>query len=75
MRPESEFGQVPISLKGVLGGRYVNALQSAHDFLRETPRDDLRSMVGQKLEFIPEFERADKRFFAMSYQKPRRYRD
>ena len=70
MRPASEFGQVSISLKGVLGSRYVNAVQSAYNFLKETPRDDLRSMVGQRLDFIPEFDRAEKRAFAVSYQKP-----
>jgi acetylornithine/succinyldiaminopimelate/putrescine aminotransferase len=70
MKPASEFKHVQISLEGLLRSQYVDAVRAAHDFLAETPRDDLRSMVGQKLEFIPDFEQADKRAFAEGYQKP-----
>jgi acetylornithine/succinyldiaminopimelate/putrescine aminotransferase len=70
MKPESEFKHASISLEGLLGSRYVDAVRTANDFLRETPRDDLRSMVGQRLEFIPDFGQADKHAFVKGYQKP-----
>ena len=56
MKPAGEFERVPISLENLLGSRYLDAVQAAHNFLMETPGDDLRSMVGQKLEFIPDFD-------------------
>ncbi len=70
MKPASEFGRVPMSLNKLLGSRYVDAIKTSYDFLRDTPRSDLRSMVGRKLEFIPDFEQEDKRAFVKGYQKP-----
>ncbi len=70
MKPASEFRHTPMSLKSVIGGRYVDAVKAAYDFLKETATDDLRSMVGQKLGFIPDFQQVDKRAFVESYQKP-----
>ena len=70
MKPVGKFERVPISLESLLGSRYLDAVQAAHDFLMETPGDDLRSMVGQKLEFIPDFDQAGKDTFVESYQKP-----
>jgi len=70
MKPTSKFQNIPISLEDVLGSRYVDAVKAASDFLAGTSPDDLRDMVGQKLEFIPDFERADKLAFVESYRKP-----
>jgi len=36
----------------------------------ETPVEDLRSRVGRKLDFLPDFEQLDKSTFVESYQKP-----
>jgi len=70
MKPMSEFENVPISLEGVLGNRYVDAVRAAYDFLAGAEPDDLRKKVGQKLDFIGDFERADKLAFAEGYRKP-----
>ena len=70
MKPAGEFKHVPMSLEDTLGSPYVEAVRTAYSFLTETSKDDLRSMVGRRLEFIPDFERADKRAFVESYQKP-----
>jgi len=70
MKPASEFKHARISLENLFGSQYVDAVRAAYSFLTETPKDDLRSMVGQKLEFIPDFEQADKRAFVKGYQKP-----
>ena len=70
MKPTSEFESVPISLEGILGDRYVDAVRAAYDFLAGNEPDDLRNMVGRKLDFIPDFDRADKLAFAESYRKP-----
>lgn len=59
-----------VSLESIFGGQYVRAVQAAYDFLKATGKGELRSMVGQKLEFIPDFEMLDKRAFVKSYQKP-----
>jgi acetylornithine/succinyldiaminopimelate/putrescine aminotransferase len=65
-----EFIYDPIHIENLLGSQYMEAVQTAYGFLRESSRDKLRSMVGQRLEFIPDFEIADKRAFVESYQKP-----
>ena len=67
---KGEFIHDPIHLEALLGSQYIEAVQTAYSFLRESSRDKLRSMIGQKLEFIPDFEIADKRAFVESYQKP-----
>jgi acetylornithine/succinyldiaminopimelate/putrescine aminotransferase len=70
MKPVSEFGHTAVSLESIMGSQYVKAVQTAYDFLKETPADKLRSMVGQTLEFIPDFGQADKHAFVEGYQKP-----
>ncbi|MFC1713858.1 aminotransferase class III-fold pyridoxal phosphate-dependent enzyme [Candidatus Poribacteria bacterium] len=70
MKPVSEFRHTPMSLESTMGSRYIDAVKSAYGFLKETSTDGLRSMVGQTLEFIPDFEQVDKRAFVESYQKP-----
>lgn len=65
-----EFIHDPIHLEALLGSRYAGAVQAAYDFLAGTSKNELRSMIGQRLEFIPDFEIADKRAFVESYQKP-----
>lgn len=60
----------PIHIEDLLGSQYIEAVQTAYGFLKENSRDKLRSMIGQRLEFIPDFEMADKRAFVESYQKP-----
>ncbi len=65
-----EFIHDPIHLETLLGSPYMEAMQTAYGFLRETSRDKLRSMIGRRLEFITDFEIADKRAFVESYQKP-----
>jgi len=70
IKPANRFINISKSLDEILDERYVDAVRSAHDFLTKTSREDLRSMVGQKLEFIPDFLQLDKRTFVKSYQKP-----
>lgn len=70
MKPASEFRYAPMSLESVMGSQYVDAVQTAYGFLKETPANDLRSKVGQTLDFIPDFGQMDKRAFVESYQKP-----
>jgi len=65
-----EFMHDPIHIEDLLGSQYIEAVQTAYGFLKENSRDKLRSMIGQRLEFIPDFEMADKRAFVESYQKP-----
>ncbi len=70
MKPASEFRHVSMSLGNIVGDQYVEAVGTAYGFLKETPVDKLRSMVGQILEFIPDFDQAGKEAFVESYQKP-----
>ena len=70
MKPVSDFRQVPISLENILGSPYVDAVKASYSFLRDTSRDDLRSMVGQKLDFLPGFDQECKSAFVESYRKP-----
>jgi adenosylmethionine-8-amino-7-oxononanoate aminotransferase len=65
-----EFIHDPIHIEDLLGSQYIEAMQTAYGFLKESSRDKLRSMIGRRLEFIPDFEIADKRAFVESYQKP-----
>ena len=70
MKPVSEFRHTSISPDSIMGKRYTEAVQMAYDFLRETSADKLRSMVGETLDFIPDFEQEDKSAFVEGYQKP-----
>lgn len=70
MKPASKFKHALISLEYLLESRYMDAVQRAYSFLKETSKNDLRAMVGQRLDFIPDFEQLDKHAFVKSYQKP-----
>lgn len=70
MKPVSEFKHTSLSLESIMGNQYIEAIQTAYNFLRGTSTDKLRSMIGQTLEFIPDFEQADKNAFVEGYQKP-----
>jgi len=66
----SKFACPSISLEGILSKRYIDAVETAYKFLSDRSPDELRKMVGQKLNFIPDFDQTDKNTFAESYQKP-----
>jgi acetylornithine/succinyldiaminopimelate/putrescine aminotransferase len=66
----SEFRNINISLDGIFGNSYTEAVKTAYTFLRERTADELMDMVGKKLEFIPDFDQLDKSTFVKSYQKP-----
>lgn len=66
----SKFASPSISLESILSNRYVDAVKTAYKFLSDRSPDELRKMVGQKLDFIPDFDRADKNTFVESYRKP-----
>ena len=61
---------LPISLEGILSNQYIETVKTAYKFLMEKSPVELRKMVGQKLDFIPDFEQVDKSTFVESYQKP-----
>ena len=66
----NKFAYNSISLESILGSQYVDAVKTAYKFLSDRSPDELRKMVGQKLDFIPDFDQADKKTFVVSYQKP-----
>ena len=70
MNPNSRFTSTDESLNSLMGDRYIKAVETAYKFLAQTTKGELRSMVGKRLDFIPEFEPSDKRAFVESYQKP-----
>lgn len=70
MRQNSEFLHNPLTLDSLLGSRYIKALEVAYKFLTKTSKDELRAMVGKKIDFIPDFEPSDKQAFVESYRKP-----
>jgi acetylornithine/succinyldiaminopimelate/putrescine aminotransferase len=66
----SKFRDIDISLDIILSNRYTKAVKTAYNFLKERTADELRKMVGKKLDFIPDFDQLDKSTFVESYQKP-----
>jgi len=66
----NKFNYHSISLESILGNKYIEAVNTAYKFLIERSSDELRKMVGQKLDFIPNFDQVDKKTFVESYQKP-----
>jgi acetylornithine/succinyldiaminopimelate/putrescine aminotransferase len=70
MRPISGFEIAQFLLSDILCDDYLDAVEKAYNYLKETSKLELRHMVGQKLSFIPDFQCCDKLAFVESYQKP-----
>jgi len=69
-KPVSIFNDNNTELESLLNKEYLNSVKTAYDFLREKTKTELRTMAGQRLDFIPDFSQVDKSTFVKSYQKP-----
>jgi acetylornithine/succinyldiaminopimelate/putrescine aminotransferase len=65
-----DFKCPEIALENILSRKYMEAVKTAYKYLMESSVDELRKKVGQRLDFIPDFDPVDKNTFVESYQKP-----